>query len=81
MDTVNYTQFRKELASLLDKVHEDSAPLLVTRSKSAPVVVMSLDDFKSYEATFHLFSSERNAKRLNTAIEELRQGKGQERHY
>jgi antitoxin YefM len=79
MDTVNYTQFRKELASLLDKVHENSAPLLVTRSKSSPVVVMSLEDFKSYEATFHLLSSEKNATRLSTAIEELREGEGQGR--
>ena len=43
------------------------------------VVVMSLDDFKTYEATFHLLSSKNNADRLNDAIDELRSGGGTER--
>jgi antitoxin YefM len=40
---------------------------------------MSLDDFKAYEATFHLLSSQNNANRLNKAIANLREGKGVER--
>jgi antitoxin YefM len=79
MDTVSYSEFRQKLAGYLDKVNSDSAPLLVTRQNNAPVVVMSLDDFKAYEATFYLLSSQRNAERLNTAIEDLRAGRGQQR--
>ena len=79
MDTVTYTKFREQLASYLDKVNQDHAPLLVTRQNGSPVVVMPLEDFKSYEATFYLLSSENNASRLNTAINELRAGKGTER--
>ncbi|ELS01859.1 hypothetical protein Xen7305DRAFT_00015660 [Xenococcus sp. PCC 7305] len=37
---------------------------------------MSLDDFKAYEATFHLLSSKNNADSINDAIAELRSGKG-----
>ncbi len=40
---------------------------------------MTLEDFKSYEATFHLLASKNNATQLNAAIEELREGKGKER--
>ncbi|MEM6714972.1 MAG: type II toxin-antitoxin system prevent-host-death family antitoxin [Cyanobacteria bacterium P01_D01_bin.6] len=76
MDTVSYSQFRKELAGYLDKVNADSAPLLVTRQHHAPVVVMSLDDFRAYEATFHLLASQKNAERLSQAIAELRAGQG-----
>lgn len=79
MDTVTYSEFRKELAGYLDKVNLDNTPLLVTRQNNSPVVVMSLDDFKAYEATFYLLSSQTNARRLNTAIKELRSGKGVER--
>ena len=79
MDTVTYTKFREQLAGHLDKVNEDRTPLLVTRQNSDPVVVMSLEDFKSYEATFHLMASKKNANRLNRAIDELRSGKGEER--
>ena len=79
MDTVTYSEFRKKLAGYLDKVNADSSPLLVTRQNTPPVVVMPLEDFKAYEATFYLLSSKKNAKRLNTAIEELRSGKGKEK--
>lgn len=52
MDTVTYTEFRKQLAGYLDKVNDDRTPLLVTRQNSSPVVVMTLEDFKAYEETF-----------------------------
>jgi len=79
MDTVTYTKFREQLATFLDKIHMDHTPLLVTRQNAEPVVVMTLEDFKAYEATFYLLASKNNATRLTTAIEELRSGKGQER--
>ena len=79
MDIVTYTKFREHLAGFLDKINKDHTPLLVTRQNAEPVVVMTLEDFKSYEATFHLLASKNNAVRLNAAIEELRAGKGQER--
>ena len=72
MDTVTYTEFRQKLAGYLDKIEVDRAPLIVTRQNATSVVVMSLDDFKAYEATFHLLSSKNNGDRLNDAIEELR---------
>ena len=78
MDTVTYTKFREQLAGYLDKVNEDHTPLLVTRQNSEPVVVMTLEDFKAYEATFYLMASKKNATRLNKAINELRAGKGEE---
>ncbi len=79
MDTVTYTEFRQKLAGYLDKIEVDRAPLIVTRQNGPSVVVMSLDDFKAYEATFHLLSSKNNADRLNDAIDELRSGGGTER--
>lgn len=79
MDTVPYSDFRNRLPGYLDQVNVDRTPLLVTRQDHAPVVVMSLDDFKAYEETFYLLSSQRNAERLNEAIADLRSGKGIER--
>ena len=80
MDTVTYTQFRQKLAGYLNQIEADRTPLIVTRQNAPSVVVMSLDDFKVYEATFHLLSSRNNADRLNDAIEELRAGGGTERN-
>ena len=78
MDTVTYTEFRKKLASYLDRVNNDRTPLIITRQNAPSVVVMNIEDFKAYEATFYLLSSQKNAERLNEAIEELRSGKGTE---
>jgi antitoxin YefM len=78
MDAVTYSEFRKHLAPLLNKLNEDSVPLLVTRQNAKPVVVMTLEDFKAYEATFYLLSSRNNAERLTKSIQELKSGGGEE---
>jgi len=79
MDAVTYSEFRKRLAPLLDKLNQDSVPLLVTRQNAKPVVVMTLDDFKAYEATFYLLSSRKNAERLEESIQELKSGGGEQK--
>ena len=79
MNAITYTDFRQNLATHLNQIEADRTPLLVTRQNAPSVVVMSLDDFKAYEATFHLLSSRNNAQRLDRAIQNLREGKGIER--
>jgi len=79
METMSYTTFRNHLASALDKVNADHEPVLVTRQNGNPAVLLSLDDFKSYEETAYLMSSTKNAQRLNQAVEQLEHGKGSEK--
>ena len=79
MDSINYTTFRKELSKVIDRVNEDHCPILITRQKGAAAVLMSLEDFKSYEETAYLLRSPGNAERLNAAIADLEAGKGTER--
>jgi len=74
MDTISYSAFRSHLASTLDRVNEDHVPILITRQNGKPAVVMSLEDFKSYEETAYLMASPKNAERLNQAIAEARSG-------
>lgn len=71
MDTISYTSFRQNLAGLLDKVNEDHAPIMITRQNGDPAIVMSVQDFKSYEETAYLMASPKNAQRLNQAISEI----------
>jgi antitoxin YefM len=74
MDTLSYTSFRKNLAGILDKVNEDHVPVMITRQSGEAAIVMSLEDFKSYEETSYLMASPKNAMRLNTSISELEAG-------
>lgn len=79
MDVMSYSSLRSNLASILDKVNEDHVSILITRQNGKPAVIMSLEDFKSYEETAHLMSSPKNAQRLSQAIAEV--DAGQSKHH
>lgn len=72
MENISYSAFRGQLAKMLDKVNDDHAPLLVTRQKGRPAVLMSLEDFRSFEETAYLMASPKNAGRLNRAVAEVK---------
>lgn len=78
MDAVPYTRLRENLASEMDRVCEDHAPILVTRKSSSSVVMISLDDYEALEETSYLLRSPKNARRLIAAIVELESGGGAE---
>ncbi len=71
LDTISYTSFRQNLSSMLDKVNEDHVPIMITRQNGEPAIVMSVQDFKSYEETAYLMASPKNAERLNASIMEI----------
>ncbi len=75
MDTMSYSGFRNQLASTIDKVNDDHQPVLITRQNGKPAILISVEDFKSYEETAYLMASPKNAERLNRAINELESGK------
>lgn len=79
MDAVTYTAVRNNLAKMLDKVNDDHDPVLITRQRGKPAVLMSFEDFNAYEETAYLLSSTRNAARLRRAIRALETGKGKMR--
>ena len=76
MDTMTYTAFRNDLASVLDKVNDDHKPVLITRQNGKPAVVISLEDFQAYEETAYLMTSPKNATRLNESIAQVEAGRG-----
>ena len=77
MRSMSSSELRRTLATTLDSVAEDRAPLLVTRERGKPaVVVLSLDDYASLEETRHLLRVPRNRDRLLEAVEDLDRGGG-----
>ncbi len=80
MRTTSYSDLRKNLAAMLDSVVADHAPVVITRDKGKPAAVLiSLEDFASYEETRYLLRSPANAERLTQAVAELDHGDGIER--
>jgi antitoxin YefM len=77
MRTTTYSQLRKDLAATLDQVTADHAPVIITRDRGKPAaVLMSLEDFASYEETRYLLRSQANAEDLLASIAELEAGGG-----
>ncbi len=79
MNILSYSALRNNLASTLDKVNEDHVSILITRQNAKPAVIMSLEDFKSYEETAYLMASPVNAIRLSQSIAEVEAGKTKKR--
>lgn len=71
MTPVSYTTARKNFAGILQKVCEDHDPVIITRIKHDPVVMISLADFESMQETLYLLSRPANAKSLLEAVSEL----------
>ncbi len=80
MRTTSYTDLRRNLAATLDSVVNDHAPVIITRDRGKPAaVLMSLEDFASYEETRFLLRDPNNAARLLEAVAGLEAGEGSPR--
>lgn len=80
MRTTSFTEFRRTLARTLDRVTEDHEPVIITRGSGKPAaVLLSIEDFQSYEETGYLLRSPRNADRLLSAVADLDEGRGDEK--
>ena len=75
MDAVTYTAARQNLAKTMDSVCENHTPIIITRQKAEPVVMMSLSDFNSIQETAYLLGNPANAERLRASVANIESGK------
>ncbi|MDQ7090450.1 MAG: type II toxin-antitoxin system prevent-host-death family antitoxin [Methylococcales bacterium] len=80
MDTISYTAIRANLSKTMKQVCNDHAPIIITRKRETPVVMLSLEDYHALEETAYLLCSPANARNLLESIESLETGKGIEQN-
>lgn len=81
MRAASFTDFRKNMATMLDQVVDGHEPVIITRSGGKPgAVVMSAEDFASWQETAYLLRSPANAARLRDGIAEFEAGGGTARN-
>ena len=73
MRTVNFSEARNSLKTLVDRVVEDADYTVITRRDAPDAVVMSLDTFNSLMETVHLLKSPANAAHLLKSIDQYHQ--------
>jgi antitoxin YefM len=79
MKIISYSELRRNLAGTIDRVNADHEPVIITRDRGKPAaVLMSLEDYASFEETRTLMASPKNAARLRDAIAELDKGEGRD---
>ncbi len=80
MNAISVSELRKNLAATIDRVTADHDYTIITREGGKPAaVLMSLEDFASWQETEYLLRSPANAARLRKAVAELEAGEGQAR--
>lgn len=77
MRAINFSDARKDLKAVFDRVVEDADVTIITRRDAEDVVVMSLAEWNSWQETEYLLASPANARRLREAIARLDAGKGE----
>lgn len=64
---ISASEARQRLFPLLEQVNTDHEPVRIT-SKAGDAVLMSADDYDSWQETVYLLRSPENAKRLMEAV-------------
>ena len=65
----NYTNLRKNLASILDESIAERSIIIVTRQGKEDVAILAADELSNILETLHLFRSPANAQKLLAAME------------
>jgi antitoxin YefM len=71
--TISASEARSRLFPLIQQVNDDHAPVRIT-SRSGDAVLMSAEDYDSWQETIYLLRSPANARRLMDAIARDREG-------
>ena len=79
MKVISYSDARQDFANTMEAVCDDHDPVIITRQKARPVVMMSLEDYNALEEAAYLMRSPANAKRLRESMKQLETGKVRER--
>jgi antitoxin YefM len=65
--TISASEARRDLFPLIKRVNDDHVPVRIS-SKGGDAVLMSADDYESWQETVYLLRSPANARRLMEAV-------------
>lgn len=72
-ETISFTRARQNLGAAMDLAAAE--PVIITRQKAEPVVMMSLEEFNSLHETLYLLGSPANAAALRKGLEDIEAGR------
>jgi antitoxin YefM len=75
MEAMTSNQAKQQLDELIDRVILDAEPTILCNEQGKQAVLMSLDEFNSWQETLYLLSNPANAEHLRKSIEQANSGK------
>ena len=75
MEAMTSNQAKQQLDELIDRVILNSEPTILCNEQGKQAVLMSLDEFNSWQETLYLLSNPANAEHLRKSIEQANSGK------
>jgi len=75
MIVLNFSNFRKNLASVFDTIETDFERAFISRPNGKTMVVLSLEDFESLQETAYLNSTKANIAHLEASIAQVKSSK------
>jgi len=79
MQVVSMTEARNNFKAIFDSVYLDNDEVIIHRKGNENVVVIPFNEYNSLKETNYLLSSPNNAKRLESAVQQIREGRAIER--
>lgn len=79
MKAITSNQAKEKLDEIIDTVILDVEPTIVCNDQGKQAVLMSLDEFNSWQETLYLLSNPANAEHLMESIKQAKSGNKCER--
>ena len=74
MKAITSNQAKQQLDELIDRVILDVEPTILCNDQGKQAVLMSLDEFNSWQETIYLLSNPANAEHLLESIKQAKSG-------
>ena len=79
MNATTVKEAKKHLDRLIEQVNADAEPTIICGDQGQKAVLLSLEEFNSWQETLYLLSNPVNAEHLYQSIAEAKAGKTLER--
>ena len=75
IDVKTFSDARANLKSVMDKVVQDRVPVIISRRKAEPIVMISLSEWNAMQETVYLNSTAANRTAFDRAMTDADSGK------